>query len=345
MPEISVIVPVYKVEPYLRRCVDSILSQTFSDLELILVEDGSPDNCGAICDEYGNADSRVHVIHQENGGLSAARNAGIDWAFAHSDSRWLTFIDSDDWVHPEYLERLLNGAEQTNTAICVCRLCNVSSEEMAKSVAVLPVNPEIRDVEEFLCSEYEHSTIAPTKIYRKELFRLHRYPVGKLHEDAFLTYRIFCQNTEISYIPQPMYFYFQNENGIMHSPWTVKRLDNIDAHKEQVRFFRENGYTAVQQVRSKYFATLICKSLADLKKAEIWDKRLYEKKLKKELRHHLRTTRQFFDLNSEIDRGFFYVAFPLEMKIRRFFLRKIRVIISLWKSAGMKGIMKRFFRR
>ena len=103
MPQISVIVPVYKVEPYLRRCVDSILGQTFTDFELILVDDGSPDNCPAICDEYARKDTRVHVIHQENGGLSAARNAGIDWAFANSDSQWLTSVDSDEWVHPEML--------------------------------------------------------------------------------------------------------------------------------------------------------------------------------------------------------------------------------------------------
>ena len=114
MPQISVIVPVYKVEPYLRRCVDSILAQTFTDFELILVDDGSPDNSGAICDEYAQKDARVHVIHQENGGLSAARNAGIDWVFAHSDSQWLTFVDSDDWVHPEYLERLYHAVLEHN---------------------------------------------------------------------------------------------------------------------------------------------------------------------------------------------------------------------------------------
>lgn len=110
MPTISVIVPVYKVEPYLNRCVDSILRQTYQDFELILVDDGSPDRCGEICDEYARQDSRIHVIHKENGGLSDARNAGIDWVEANSDSRWLIFADSDDWVHPELLARLLDAA-------------------------------------------------------------------------------------------------------------------------------------------------------------------------------------------------------------------------------------------
>ena len=107
--KISVIVPVYKVEPYLRKCVDSVLGQTFKDFELILVDDGSPDNCGKICDEYAAADDRVKVIHQANGGLSAARNAGIDWVMAYSKSEYITFIDSDDWVADTYLERLYEG--------------------------------------------------------------------------------------------------------------------------------------------------------------------------------------------------------------------------------------------
>ena len=127
MPAISVIVPVYKVEKYIHRCVRSILGQTYADFELILVDDGSPDNCGVICDEYAAKDSRVVVIHQENGGLSAARNAGIDWVFANSDSQWLSFIDSDDWVHPEYLQRLLDAATYAGTCPLGCGriLCKV----------------------------------------------------------------------------------------------------------------------------------------------------------------------------------------------------------------------------
>ena len=120
MAQISVIVPVYKVEPYLRRCVDSILAQTFTDFELILVDDGSPDNCGAICEEYEKKDSRVHVIHQENEGLSAARNAGIEWVFANSNSEWLNFVDSDDWVHPQMLERLYHAVLEHNVKVSIC---------------------------------------------------------------------------------------------------------------------------------------------------------------------------------------------------------------------------------
>ena len=126
MSLISIIIPVYKVEKYIHRCVDSILAQTFTDFELILVDDGSPDNCGKICDEYAEKDSRIVVIHQENGGLSAARNAGLDWVFEHSDSQWISFVDSDDYVYPHYLEKLYQAVVENNTNISMCNFVNFS---------------------------------------------------------------------------------------------------------------------------------------------------------------------------------------------------------------------------
>ena len=121
MAKISVIVPVYKVEQYLNRCIDSLLCQTFSDFELILVDDGSPDACPAICDSYAEKDARVHVIHQANGGLSAARNAGIEWSLQKSDSEWISFVDSDDWVHERYLESLFSAVRETGAEVACTR--------------------------------------------------------------------------------------------------------------------------------------------------------------------------------------------------------------------------------
>ena len=117
MATISVIVPVYKVEQYLDRCIGSILNQTYTDYELILVDDGSPDRCGDICDGYAAAHAFIHVIHRKNGGLSAARNSGIEWMLAHSDSQYVTFIDSDDWIHPQYLEILMKAIETPGAAV------------------------------------------------------------------------------------------------------------------------------------------------------------------------------------------------------------------------------------
>lgn len=238
MPVISVIVPVYKVEPYLRRCVDSILAQTFTDFELILVDDGSPDNCGSICDEYAQKDPRVVVIHQQNGGLSAARNAGIDWAFANSDSQWLSFVDSDDWVHPEYLERLLKAAVENGVSVSICGYAGTAGEE-----------PEVRDTdmipvlwkpEDFYVAHNTNATIACGKLYRKDCFREIRYPVGKIHEDEFTTYKILFGTDIVAFIQAPFYAYFQNPNSIVRSKWSEKRLDVLDALEERISFFKIN---------------------------------------------------------------------------------------------------------
>lgn len=255
MPTISVIVPVYKVEPYLHRCVDSILSQTYTDFELILVDDGSPDNCGVICDEYAEIDKRVHVIHQPNGGLSAARNSGIDWAFANSSSDWLTFIDSDDWVHPEYLSRLLRAAEETGANVSVCILCKTSSQAPDTSVSefcLVKMTPE-----SFWCADNTRATVACGKLYRKHHFAVLRYPVGKLHEDEFTTYKILFAEPFVAVLNDALYYYFQNENSIVHADWSPKRLDALDAIEEQILFFERNDFRDALLTQISTYAYLV----------------------------------------------------------------------------------------
>lgn len=121
MELISVIVPVYKVEPYLERCIKSILEQTYSHFELILVDDGSPDKCGEICDNYAKKDTRIRVVHQDNAEVSKARNVGIELALENEESEWISFIDSDDWIHPKYLEHLYNAVKEMATEISACK--------------------------------------------------------------------------------------------------------------------------------------------------------------------------------------------------------------------------------
>ncbi len=253
MPEISAIIPVYKVEPYLRRCVDSILAQSFTDFELILVDDGSPDGCPAICDEYAQKDSRVHVIHQQNGGLSAARNAGIDWAFANSDSQWLTFVDSDDWVHSRYLETLLDAAKSLGAQIaaCYCHLTTTESEEQ-----------EDIEMAQLLCPEDYWTTVpfpvhSTCKLFNKDRFLSLRFPEGRLHEDQFTTYRALFSVSTIASIPTKLYYYFQSPSGITRSQWTPKRLDDIVALEEQLEFFeRDRYFRALDTARNRYVQQL-----------------------------------------------------------------------------------------
>lgn len=254
MAQISVIVPVYKVEPYLRRCVDSILAQTFTDFELILVDDGSPDNCGVICDEYAAKDSRVHVIHQENGGLSAARNAGIDWAFAHSDSEWISFVDSDDWVHVQYLEKLFTAAENMHVCMSMCYLESTSTFPEKKLIQI--ENPHLWEPESVYALQYESAVVAWGKLIRKHLFERIRFPVGQINEDLCTTYKYFFTQPYIAVIESRLYYYFQRDNSIMHSKWSPCKLDAIDAQESALAFFKENHYSKAEKRQLESF--MVC---------------------------------------------------------------------------------------
>ena len=240
MEKISVIVPVYNVEAYIFRCVDSILGQSFSDFELILIDDGSPDNCGAICDDYAKRDSRIRVIHQKNGGLSAARNAGIDWVFANSDSQWLTFIDSDDWIHPNYLDALLNAATHTGLPLSSCAFVRTVGDVPTISPNLMV--PQKWSSEQYFIEHSANANIACGKLYKKEHFRSIRYPVGLIHEDEHTTYKLLFATEQVAVIEAPLYYYFQNDFGIMHETWSTKKLTFLDALEIRITFFKKNHY-------------------------------------------------------------------------------------------------------
>ncbi len=242
MAVISVIVPVYKVENYLSRCVDSILAQTYADFELILVDDGSPDNCGAICDAYARQDERIHVIHQENGGLSAARNAGIDWVFANSGSAYLAFVDSDDWVAPDYLRQLYQAVSDTGCRISVCGLYKTQGAPLPEGSG----SPaQVMDAEAYYCSQVIHdgvTMVAWNKLYHRSLFEKLRYPVGKLHEDEFTTYLAVYEAGRVAVLSDPLYAYFQNAAGIMQAKWDPRRIHSLEAVAEQIAFAHRGNF-------------------------------------------------------------------------------------------------------
>ena len=237
MSLISVIVPVYNVEPFLNRCVDSILAQTFTNFELILVDDGSPDNCGTICDEYAAKDHRIHVIHQKNGGLSAARNAGIDWAFANSDSQWLSFIDSDDWVHPCYLEYLYRAAQETGAKVSACKLERV---EGVKAYSTPLFFPKTLNWEQFYTRDWDNGVVAVNKLYSKCLFQNLRYPLNRLYEDEFLTYKLLDIARNVSCVDEVLYYYYSNPKSITKRSFSMRTLDGAIALKQQCRYARRH---------------------------------------------------------------------------------------------------------
>lgn len=309
MSSISVIVPVYKVEKYLNRCVDSILNQTFTDFEVILVDDGSPDACPQICEEYAQKDPRVHVLHQKNGGLSAARNAGIDWAFANSNSQWLTFVDSDDWIHPRTLEALLNAAQDNHVDVSICGFQKTNGEEVGVSND-LPV--QLWSPEDFYVKYIVNVAVAWGKLYKKECFSSIRYPVGKLHEDEFVTYKILFSCEEIAFVDAPFYAYFQNPMGTMLSLWTPNRLAAIDALLEQIAFFESYHYEKARLRAAKRMLQTIVDNLVLAKGVEDKSSTTYLRNL---LKKQIKSYKKELGLSPGKTCYFYEAAYPGLMKL------------------------------
>ena len=232
MSIISVIVPIYNVEKYLNRCVDSILNQTFNDFECILVDDGSPDNCGEICDDYAKKDKRIRVIHKENGGLSDARNAGIEIA----KGEYLSFIDSDDWIHPQMLEILYYTAINNNVILSACDWC-VADKEFDFCTIENP-KVEVFNGLENLFTKCDVAVMTWNKLYHKSLFDDIRFPTGRLHEDEFTVHKFLYKAGNIALCREKLYAYFINPNSIMQKTYSLKRLDAICALESQYSFFK-----------------------------------------------------------------------------------------------------------
>ena len=252
MPVITVIVPVYKVEPYLHRCVDSILRQTFSDFELILVDDGSPDGCPAMCDEYAARDSRVHVIHQKSGGLSAARNAGTDWAFANSDSQWIAFIDSDDWVHPQYLEALYQAVKENHVKISFCQFIKTDvggTNDSNRKMTSQKIKMTEHQMERLFYGKEPYGSFAWGKLVYKDVLRqAGAFELGRIYENSAQICKWFYAAGEAAEVPLPLYYYFINEDGIIRSKFSLKQLDILWSKEEQERFYCSLGYQHMRSV-------------------------------------------------------------------------------------------------
>lgn len=249
--KIYVVVPVYKVEPYLERCVESILNQTYDNYELILVDDGSPDNCPAICDQYSEKYAHITVIHQKNGGLSAARNAGIEYALAHGDPEkdWINFIDSDDFVHPRYLEYLYRAAKESGTDISCCNFIRTATSEMAELLhekyAYCVMSPT-----DYWVKKQNRAILAWGKLYRVVLFHEIKYPVGKIHEDTATTYKLLFQQKLLAITDEPLYNWYRNPQSITLGGWTPAYMDILEVLEEQLVFFKNSANKKALKVSS-----------------------------------------------------------------------------------------------
>lgn len=228
-PKISIIVPVYKVESYIRKCLDSIVGQTYQNLQIILVDDGSPDNCGKICDEYAARDSRIEVIHQENGGVSAARNAGLRLATGD----YIGWVDSDDWIEPDMYEYLLENALKYQADIVVCsRVEHYRDKTLFKGWRNLEVLNTEEALELLLKNDVLQNYLCD-KLWRRELFENIVFPVGKTFEDIAVMHRLFIKAGCVVCLPEAKYNYLQRFGSIVGDISLENRVNHYLAAKER----------------------------------------------------------------------------------------------------------------
>lgn len=230
MPEISVIVPVYKVEKYIRKCVDSILAQSFTDFELLLVDDGSPDNCGTICDAYAAQDLRVKVIHKKNGGLSDARNAALDVM----QGKYVFFVDSDDWISSDALESTYTALKRTGAKVATGNMVSVSEDGREAELYAQVREETVLRGEEMLTTLLRPN--ACNRLYDAELFRTLRYPVGRLYEDVFVYHRILEQIDSMVLTGKSSYYYQVRTGSIMNMKYNIRFTDIVDAVYERAEW-------------------------------------------------------------------------------------------------------------
>lgn len=233
---ISVIVPVYNVEKYLDRCIKSILNQSYINLEIILVDDGSKDKCSEICDKWEREDSRIIAIHKENGGLSDARNVGID----ASHGTYLSFIDSDDYVHKDFIKILYELSKKYDSDISMCGVYETCEEE--DTIKNLKEgNEEVKFAKSILSKKDSLYCVAWNKLYKRKVFQNVRYPKGKIHEDVAVIYKLLYFSNKVAITDIKLYFYFNNPNSIMRCNYSKKHLDILDGLYDSYLFFIKNN--------------------------------------------------------------------------------------------------------
>ncbi len=240
-PLITVIVPVYRVEQYLKRCVDSVVNQTYKNLEIILVDDGSPDSCGAMCEEFAAQDNRIRVIHKENGGLSSARNAGLDVM----TGEYVGFVDSDDWIELDMYERLYGLLTENNAQIAAGGIqCDhfdgtyhFFNPEYPRSTAV-EIYSKVQAIKELIIA-HKITNSACDKLFKKEIFSNMRFKEGIVNEDFDLMPLCFEKIETVIYDPTPMYHYFMSEQSITRGNFKESRFTESDISRRHIAYYEK----------------------------------------------------------------------------------------------------------
>ena len=246
MARISVIVPVYKVEEYLDKCVQSIVDQTYTNLEIILVDDGSPDRCGEMCDEWAKKDARIRVVHKENGGLSDARNAGM----AVATGEYIGFVDSDDWIEPQMYQCLYEAMVATDSDVASCGALRVWADGRPAQKLVSVNRDCVLEREEAMEALITLNGLVQTvwdKLYRKDVAEKVLFPVGLIHEDEFWTWQVIAAARRVVTLKEFYYNYLQRSDSIMGARYLTKGLLAVQAKKERQEYI-ENAFPALTNI-------------------------------------------------------------------------------------------------
>lgn len=252
--KISIIVPVYKVEKYIDRCIKSILEQTYSEFELILVDDGSPDNSGKICDEYAKKDNRIKVIHKKNGGLGDARNAGINIATGD----YLGFIDSDDYIENDMYEKLLEACVNNNVDIAMCGRYDIQDDNITKRFAFKGDYKiwDNREAIKRLLTWDNMDSSACDKLFKKNLFDDIRFPKGKLNEDIFIMTEIIDNANKVVHIGESKYYYYHRPNSITTNDFYEGNMDAVYAANKVLEYV-ESRYPYYKKDAEFFYNTIV----------------------------------------------------------------------------------------
>ncbi len=274
-PLISIVVPVYQTESYLRKCINSILRQTYPNFEMILVDDGSPDRCGEICDEYARKDGRIRALHKENGGLADARNTGT----AVAKGEYITYIDSDDWVAPDMLERLLRQAQQSVADVVVCDSVKTGMEDVRfpSGPTAAPMQFSGPGAMERMLYQTLFDTSAWGKLFSVKLAKAFPFPKGRLYEDLFTVYKMLFAAQRVAYLPQVLYAYRNNPDSIMNRRFDRRNLDELDAADEITAFVRANCPEYLPAANARKFSSY-SQVLRWMRGADAADETLREKR-------------------------------------------------------------------
>lgn len=284
---ISVIVPIYNVEKYLRACIESILNQTYKSIEIILVDDGSTDFCPEICDEFQKKDNRIKVIHKKNGGLSDARNIGIE----NSSGLYICFVDSDDFIKTNYVELLYKSIKKNNTKISQCGYTYYDGT--AKENINYNNDIVLKKREYFYDNFTSHiidNTVVWNKMYSKDIFKDLKFNKGKIHEDEYFTYKAVDKAGKISIIKECLYLYRINETSIMRRKYNYKRLDALEAFREKNIYFKEKYDSDLYNCFATYYLDLL---LYHYKQVTIY---LKDKKIKNCIKNDVRKIYKTFEI-------------------------------------------------